>query len=191
MRLTAAAAALLVPLLSACVAIYTPPLEISAAPDSRHGYLYGRFKLERVDRHDDSIRAGLAVDPGADADTPTDGSAGENYTIEFAPDALPKAIAVKPGTYHIGELIGTVGNHELLARKELSGPFTAPFDVHAGEACYVGDMIIEVRGNYGRRDDTIWKLSSLKDNYDPSTAQLRQTLPGFAQLRTRNILAEP
>ena len=133
-----------------------PSVEVST-----NAILYGRFAAE----HHFSFGNRLALRVHNE-------TAKEDYLIALKDTNSVYGIAVKPGKYRITGYVATFGDRRVAGLRTLvNSPL---FDVHSNMITYIGDF----RG-YARMNgtDQEWNISSVTNNFVPTTAQFRTEHP--------------
>jgi hypothetical protein len=152
--------------LSAC-ASFTPPLSPAAAPSSGTGYIYGRFTLKDTTTGIGHLRMGLEL------------SGPQAYTFQFEREHDLVVIAVPAGSYSISKLVFATYDYGKAGERPIVDPrLSAPFAVESGKAYYIGDYVAESGGRAsGLQINQSWRLSSIRDSFEDTTAQFKLKFP--------------
>lgn len=171
-------------LLSLCAcANYTPRVSSTEVPTAGDAYLYGRF-------HIDAPKSWLAIDGHSSMGFSLQCSDQQKYVLRFDRDKPVLAIKVKPSSCSLTEIVYTNPDGDVQARKP--APARNVFKgmrFEPGRAYYMGDFDAGTSSSY--RAGMIhfeWFLKSTKDNYGPTTQDMRADYPNLAGIPTENRL---
>jgi hypothetical protein len=180
----------LVMALAAGCAFYAAKVSPAAQPRSDLGYFYGRFHIDvprppalGTDRHE-TMGFVMRCD---------DGNA---YTIRFSLEKRVQVIAAHPARCALDEVIFTDKGGVVRGSNHLTGNPPGGFVLAAGTAYYLGDYFSE--SPFKSRWTAMhplrpwnWDLTSVDDNYEGTSAEMKRTFANLAGLPTQNRMLLP
>jgi hypothetical protein len=171
---------LAVALLLACTSCtyFNHPLEPRDTVNRKNAVLYGRFNLTQD--NDDGFQLGLWLE-NVKTKSPV-------YLSFLATNSI-YAVDVKPGDYRIQGFIAINREHQLKARHQFppttpGKPIRTTFTAESGAQIYIGDYSGRVTYD---RIMVEWKVESLRNNFEFTTAEFRMKYPGIPYARATSI----
>ncbi len=172
--------AYVIALLLACTscAYFNHPLEPSDTVSRKNAVIYGRFNLTQD--NDDGFQLGLWLE-NLKTKSPV--------YLSFLSTNSIYAVDVKPGDYRINGFIAINREHKLKARQFFppttpGKPINTTFAASPGEQIYLGDYSGRVTYD---RIMVEWKVESLVNNFEVTTAEFRMKYPGIPYARAISI----
>lgn len=172
--------ALTTALLLACTscAYFNHPLETGDTVSPKNALLYGRFNLTQD--NDDGFQLGLWLE-NVKTKSPV-------YLSFLATNSI-YAVDVKPGDYRINGFIAINREHKIKARHYFppttpGKPIRTTFTAASGAQIYIGDYSGRVTYD---RIMVEWKVDSLLNNFEFTTAEFRMKYPGIPYAQAVSI----
>jgi len=164
-------------LLAGC-ASYTPRVAPSAKPNGSDALVYGRFHIE-------ARKVLLGFDSHASMGFKLKCTDGKEYLLRFYVDKPVHVIQVSPATCSLTETVYTNGDGKVLGRKPFEGTVLQNMEFKRGVAHYLGDFFAVSDVQFtGLRSLSSWRIKDVKLHYQATTAEMRVEYPGLAGVAT-------
>jgi len=162
---------------TSCV-FYTAPVKSVGQINKSNAILYGHFYYGRhyaEELNQNWRTTGLWI---------KNLDAGRTLYLEFKPTNSVYAVQAGPGHYQIMGWVRSDNEHGVKNRIFFSATnapriVTTPFPAQAGDQIYLGDYICETKLEY---PILRWRLKSINNNFDITTAELRNVLQDAPQV---------
>lgn len=160
------------------------PVELSVTPSTGSAFLYGRFEEEKGWINTSSLWIRLE-----EVET--------KATAEIQVETGIRVFEVEPGTYWLKEFVIMAGGapKSMLTKMDVKSapihPNPGTFRVQAGHAYYLGNFHANSDSQYGLFESRLVNtLEGHDDDFEKTTAEVRELYPGLTQLEFRRVAFE-